>query len=100
MSLVHEPVHMKQAAWLLTYDIADKRRWQRLYRLVRGEGIRLQYSVFLLPQAEPPQGFCEAVGKIVHPQEDDVRMYYLPIGTRVWYAQNSEGFCYVDGLPW
>jgi CRISPR-associated protein Cas2 len=31
---------------LITYDIRDPKRWRRAYRLLRGYGTRLQYSVF------------------------------------------------------
>ncbi|MEM6371006.1 MAG: CRISPR-associated endonuclease Cas2 [Myxococcota bacterium] len=31
---------------LVTYDIRDAGRWRKAYRLLRGHGERLQYSVF------------------------------------------------------
>jgi CRISPR-associated protein Cas2 len=31
---------------IVSYDIADPKRWRTIYRLVRGHGDRLQYSVF------------------------------------------------------
>lgn len=32
--------------YLVCYDIAEPERWQRVYRLMKGAGTRLQYSVF------------------------------------------------------
>ncbi len=31
---------------LVTYDIRDPKRWRRAYRILRGYGDRVQYSVF------------------------------------------------------
>jgi CRISPR-associated protein Cas2 len=32
--------------WLVTYDVRDPKRWRVVYRVLRGVGQRLQYSVF------------------------------------------------------
>jgi CRISPR-associated protein Cas2 len=32
--------------YIVAYDIADDRRWRDVYRLMRGHGDRIQYSVF------------------------------------------------------
>ena len=37
---------------LITYDIRDAKRWRRAYRLLRGYGRRLQYSVFRVSATE------------------------------------------------
>ena len=29
-------------AWLLAYDISSPRRWRKVYRLARADGVRLQ----------------------------------------------------------
>ena len=34
--------------YLVLYDIRDPRRWREAYRLIRGFGERIQYSVFRL----------------------------------------------------
>ena len=99
-SLASDPVYSAYSAWLLAYDIADKRRWRRMYRLARAEGIYLQHSLFLIPGDTLPQGFAQAVEDIIHPQEDDVRAYHLPAGTRVWYRQREVEGLVMGGLPW
>ncbi|PJF46320.1 MAG: CRISPR-associated endonuclease Cas2, partial [Candidatus Thermofonsia Clade 3 bacterium] len=32
--------------YIVTYDIADDRRWRKVFKLMYGYGDRLQYSVF------------------------------------------------------
>lgn len=32
--------------YIVAYDIADDRRWREIYRIMRGHGDRIQYSVF------------------------------------------------------
>jgi CRISPR-associated protein Cas2 len=39
---------------LVSYDIRSPRRWRRAYRIIRGYGRRVQYSVFRV-QATPIQ---------------------------------------------
>lgn len=39
--------HDNHEHWhVLTYDIRDPERWRKVYRLLRGHGDRIQYSVF------------------------------------------------------
>ncbi len=32
--------------WVVFYDIRDPKRWRQVYKLMRGRGRRIQYSVF------------------------------------------------------
>jgi CRISPR-associated protein Cas2 len=32
--------------WLVSYDIRDPARWRKVYKLLRGYGERVQYSMF------------------------------------------------------
>ena len=32
--------------WLVIYDIRDPKRWRKVYRRMRGQGERIQFSVF------------------------------------------------------
>jgi CRISPR-associated protein Cas2 len=36
----------KRHLHLVSYDIRDPKRWRRAYRILRGYGVRIQYSVF------------------------------------------------------
>lgn len=39
-------MNTRLTVWLVTYDITDDGRLRRVYKLLRGYGDRLQYSVF------------------------------------------------------
>lgn len=36
----------RRTCYAVTYDVRDPKRWRKLYKLIRGYGERLQYSVF------------------------------------------------------
>jgi len=36
----------RKSWYLITYDVRDPKRWRKLYKLMRGYGERIQYSVF------------------------------------------------------
>ena len=43
----HAPARMSERHWyIFSYDIRDAKRWRQVYRIVRGYGERLQYSLF------------------------------------------------------
>ena len=64
--------------WLIAYDIADPRRWRRVYRLVRATGFRLQYSLFWADiSAAQARALATELGRIIDWKEDDVRLYPL-----------------------
>lgn len=65
--------------YLLTYDIANKKRLARLYRALKKRAIPIQYSVFLARLT--PAGLAEVKAimlSIINLREDDVRFYPLP----------------------
>jgi len=67
------------ARYLVTYDIADKRRLSRLFRYLKKHGMPVQYSVFMVPaSATQLNTVMTHVGKIIDPDADDVRAYRLP----------------------
>lgn len=64
---------------IVCYDIADPKRLRRVHRYLKGLGIPLQYSVFLLYLNR--EGRARVAGKLeglIDPREDDVRLYPLP----------------------
>ncbi len=65
--------------YLLTYDIADPRRLQRVHRRVSEWGIPLQYSVFIVRTNTPGlNALCAELSEIINTKEDDIRIYPLP----------------------
>lgn len=99
-----EPHRLTSPLWLIAYDIRHPKRWRRLYRLLCGQGLRIQYSVFLLPlsdrEIEPLVGNIRAC---IDESKDDVRLYHLPVGTRAWHdgPPLPEGLLLgIAGLEW
>lgn len=69
----------KPGLHLLAYDIADPKRLARVHRTVREWGVPLQYSVFLIYAGSIGiETVVEQLSAIIHPVEDDIRIYALP----------------------
>ncbi|MFA7097301.1 MAG: CRISPR-associated endonuclease Cas2 [Gammaproteobacteria bacterium] len=65
--------------WLVAYDIADHKRLARVHRLLKQEGVPVQYSLFALRNT--PQGVLRLKAKLadlIDHKADDVRIYRLP----------------------
>lgn len=71
--------------WLVTYDIADKRRLARVFKTLKKEGIPVQYSVFAVDATSTKMGVLMAtLATLIDANADDVRAYRLP--TDGWQA--------------
>lgn len=67
------------APFLLTYDIASPKRLIRLHRALKKRAMPIQYSVFLGRFSRAGlQEVEEVIRAIIHPKQDDVRIYPLP----------------------
>jgi len=65
--------------YLVAYDIADKKRLRRVYKLMRGFGDHMQYSVFrcvLSPVQR--ERMLDALHRAIHHREDQVII--IPLG--------------------
>jgi CRISPR-associated protein Cas2 len=68
---------------LITYDIRDAKRVQRVYKTMRSYGEHIQYSVFLCeftPELEHTVRI--ALNKIIDPYQDQV--LFIPIRGRIF----------------
>lgn len=66
-------------AWLLAYDIADKRRLSRLHRYMKRQAVPVQYSVFYFEGSTLQLGrLLNEINDYINPKQDDVRAYPLP----------------------
>ncbi len=70
--------------YLVSYDVRDPRRLQRVHRFLKQRAVALQYSVFVFEGTDADcrtvrQGLAEEID----PEEDDVRIYALPEGVEV-----------------
>lgn len=86
------------AQWLVTYDIADPRRLTRLFKLLKKQGIAVQYSVFLVEASAVKMGsLMVQIAKIIAADADDVRAYRLP--ENGWKATLGASLLPDDILP-
>ena len=84
----HRPLpipHSHTQRWLLAHDIRDRNRLQRVWRLLQREGVRLQYSVYLLTGTRHQvEVIVEHLRELIDERADDVRIYPLTENTRIW----------------
>ncbi|WP_353683951.1 CRISPR-associated endonuclease Cas2 [Thermodesulfovibrio sp. 3907-1M] len=67
-----------KAPYLVCYDIADEKRLARIYKLMKGKGLHLQYSVFYcVLTIHELRNLKDNLKKLIHPKYDDVRIYPL-----------------------
>lgn len=77
--------HSHAQRWLLAHDIRDKKRLQRVWRFLRQEGVRLQYSVYLLAGTRGHvENIIDRLRELIDEGADDVRIYPLTENTRIW----------------
>lgn len=73
-----------RSAYLVCYDITDPSRLARVLRLMKGEGVHLEYSVFLCSLSWPElQALKERLAGLIEAASDDVRIYPLPSGPAI-----------------
>ena len=67
------------ARWIVTYDIADKRRLPRVFKFLKKQGIPVQYSVFLVDASAAKMGdIMASIAALIDKDADDVRAYRIP----------------------
>ncbi len=65
--------------WLISYDITDRRRLQRLHRFLSKHATPVQYSVFHYEGSPAQMGqLMQSIETLIDPRSDDVRGYALP----------------------
>lgn len=64
---------------IIAYDIANPKRLGRVHRYLKKIALPLQYSVFLIElDAERRDKVLKHLRTLIHPKQDDVRIYPLP----------------------
>ncbi len=69
----------RNGLYLVAYDIADPKRLARVHRVLKQQGLPVQYSVFTVVLKR--KALLHLLGRIdtlINPREDDVRCYRLP----------------------
>jgi len=68
--------------YLIAYDIADPRRLGKVHRILKKQGLPVQYSVFTVVMTRPRLlRLLERIAQKIEHKEDDVRCYRLPGNT-------------------
>ncbi len=58
---------------VVSYDISEPRRWRKVYKLMKGHGEHVQYSVFICQLSDTQETLLKAkLDEVVHSQEDQV----------------------------
>lgn len=69
----------EKTRWIVTYDIHEPHCGVRVHRLLKGWGLPLQYSVFVVPaSAAELSQLLKALDALIDPATDDVRAYRWP----------------------
>ena len=67
------------ARWIIAYDIGHRKRWAPIYKLLKKQGIPLQYSVFQLDMsASQLAALMAQLSQLIDPKADDIRAYRVP----------------------
>jgi CRISPR-associated protein Cas2 len=83
---------MDERLYVVTYDIADPKRWRRVFRLMHGYGDWLQLSVFQCRLTRRRHVELEAALKeLIHHKEDHVLLFELGQADQVTLRVNSLG---------
>ena len=86
------------AQWLVCYDIRDPKRLGRVFRLLKKNGVPVQYSVFLVDaSAAKMRRLLVDIGLLIDPRADDIRAYGLP--TRPQYDTIGTSMLPLNTLP-
>ena len=79
-----------QAKWLVCYDISHRKDWARVFKLLKKQGIPLQYSVFLITTHTGAMGSLAAqLATMINPKTDDIRIYRLAENAWTYIAGNA-----------
>lgn len=68
--------------YIVTYDVCNDRRWRKVFRIMRGYGDHLQYSVFRCELSDRERiGLMEKLTRVIKHDEDQVLLFPLgPVG--------------------
>jgi len=69
---------MSKKLWLITYDIANAKRWRKVFKLLKSYGVSVQYSVFeCWLSASQLKGLQAGLLTVTDEVEDRVNCYPL-----------------------
>lgn len=75
---------MEQHLYIVSYDIADQKRWRRVFRIMKGYGEWLQLSVFQCRLSRRRQAeLIELLDGIIHHANDHVLLLDLGVADAI-----------------
>jgi CRISPR-associated protein Cas2 len=77
---------MKRPGWyIVAYDIADPKRLQQVYRILKKEGMAVQQSVFFVYGDQPAvDRILDRLSSVIKSDRDDIRAYPVTHPGEVW----------------
>ncbi len=70
--------------YMIAYDITNPRRLSRVHRVLKKQGLPVQYSVFMVVMKRKALlRLLERISQLIQPAEDDIRCYRLPERTDI-----------------
>ena len=67
------------ANWLVAYDICDKKRLSRVFKVMKKEGIPIQYSLFSVQASSARMdALLTLLSQVIDKNKDDIRAYRVP----------------------
>lgn len=75
--------------YLVSYDIADKRRLSQIHKILVNWGLPLQKSVFVVIRVEGIEQLAQQLEKVMDVRVDDIRLYPLNNDSLVWKWENN-----------
>ncbi|MDQ0189867.1 CRISPR-associated endonuclease Cas2 [Alicyclobacillus cycloheptanicus] len=84
---------------LVSYDISDQKRWRKVYKIVRGYGMHVQYSVFLCQLTDQDEAeLKQLLLDVIHQSVDQV--IFARLGTvQSNAAERNMSFIGRDFIP-
>jgi CRISPR-associated protein Cas2 len=75
---------IEERLYIVTYDIADDRRWRRVFKLMKGYGHWLQLSVFQCRLTGRRRAeLARRIEEIIHARDDHVLILDLGLAEKV-----------------
>ena len=75
----------KSVRWILAHDIRDPKRLRKVWRYLRKEGVRLQYSIYMISGTRKKmQEILDQLAEFIDEKADDIRVYPIGENTRIW----------------
>lgn len=88
---------MDEHLYIVAYDIADPKRWRRVFRVMKGYGDWLQLSVFQCRMGERRRAeLVHVLDNIIHHGEDHIVILDLGPAERVLPRVTSLGKTYTE----